>query len=204
MSNRIWLHWTDVPSIGSNGKPRVICKYCKSHEQTRHAPKCKRHTIKCFKAPIHVRNKIQQELDSKSMRTYKTIPDDENETDHDFEDSNQCIVLSHVEPQTQQSVEEIRPDSQHNSDSHMFEPIITSEVSYVRHYSNAKKKTTNKSALNGNAIEEYIDTFHRIKKDMKYMLNNTISERKREFIRYFMKLVIYSYQISNLPNILYN
>jgi hypothetical protein len=51
--------------------------------------------------------------------------------------------------------------------------------------SNSKRKKSESSfdGICGNDIEEYIDTFHRIKKDIKYMLNNTISERKREFLR---------------------
>jgi hypothetical protein len=165
MPHPIWSHWTLISGEGKSA--RVYCKYCKSHEQSKHSIKCKTHTIRCKKAPVSVRNQFSHELNAKRHTKKSFITDFKDDESQQYEE----LPLISMEPSDE---EEVTANHFYNS----------SKISNPKRYSRKRKKSESSfDGVCGNDIEEYIDTFHRIKKDIKYMLNNTISERKREFLR---------------------
>lgn len=55
-SDKIWQHWD------ATDNNKVNCRYCKSSQQQKHAPKCKRHTSICMKTPLDIRRLFRDEL----------------------------------------------------------------------------------------------------------------------------------------------
>ena len=45
-TDNLWLHWTEFTD--STNKCKVRCNYCRNI-QLKHAPKCRKHLIKCKK-----------------------------------------------------------------------------------------------------------------------------------------------------------
>jgi hypothetical protein len=123
--------------------------------------------MRCKKTPLSVKNQFTHQLNAKRHANQSFITDFKDEESQQYEE----LPLISVEPSDE---EEVVANHYYNS------PKISNSKRYSR---KRKKSESSFDGICGNDIEEYIDTFHRIKKDIKYMLNNTISERKREFLR---------------------